>query len=150
MPTHTSTNNQIRQLYINWYFCYTYKIGIVANSPSTVRHLVFYNKAFLESHPKLIPNRKSDSHDDGKSIHDVRLLVPTLQDFIKAHPLIHPKTSPRDAAFDSAAIYEHLLSGDTFGKNNHFSKAFISLNKRLKLKNPDYTINSSSIPYCPK
>lgn len=150
MPTHASANDQIKQLYVDGHFCYAYKIGIVTNGLGIVRHLDFYNKEFLSLHPDLIPNKKSDSPDEDKSIHDARLLIPTLQDFFKAHPLINPATFLGDAAFDSVDIYEQLLSGDTFGENKHFSKAFIPLNERSKLKNPDYTINSNGIPCCPK
>ena len=149
MPTHSAANDQIKQLYVDGHFCYAYKIGIVTNGLGIVRHLDFYNKDFLVAHPELVPNRKSDSPDEDKSIHDARLLIPTLQDFFKVHPLINPKTFLGDAAFDSVAIYEQLLSGDTFGENKHFSKAFIPLNERSKLKNPDYTINSNGIPCCP-
>lgn len=150
MPSHAAANEQIKQLYVDGHFCYVYKIGIVTNGLGIVRHLDFYNKDFLGAHPELIPNRKSDSPDEDKSIHDARLLIPTLQDFFKSHPLINPKVFLGDAAFDSVAIFEQLLSGNTFGKCKHFSKAFIPLNERSKLKNPDYTINSNGIPCCPK
>lgn len=69
--------------------------------------------------------KKSDSPDEDKSVHDARLLIPTLIDFFKKHPVINPKTFLGDAAFDSAAIYKELLTGDTFGQNCHFSKAYI-------------------------
>lgn len=150
MPSHAASNNQIKQLYVDGHFCYVYKIGIITNGLGIVRHLDFYNKDFLNSHPELVPNKKSDSPDEDKSIHDARLLIPTLHDFFMAHPLIDPKVFIGDAAFDSVSIYERLLSGDTFGENKHFSKAFIPLNERSKLKNPDYTINSNGIPCCPK
>ena len=150
MPSHAASNDQIKQLYVDGHFCYAYKIGIVTNGLGIVRHLDFYNKDFLQSHPELVPNRKSDSPNEDKSIHDARLLIPTLHDFFMAHPLINPNIFIGDAAFDSVSIYEHLLSGNTFGKNKHFSKAFIPLNERSKLKNPDYTINSNGIPCCPK
>lgn len=150
MSSHAAANDQIKQLYVDGHFCYVYKIGIVTNGLGIVRHLDFYNKDFLNSHPELVPNKKSDSPDEDKSIHDARLLILTLQDFFKAHPLINPKVFPRETASDSVAIYEQLLSGDTFGENLNFSKAFILLNERSKLKNPDYSINSSGIPCCPK
>ena len=150
MPTHAATNDQIKQLYVDGHFCYVYKIGIVTNGLGIVRHLDFYNKDFLMSHPELIPNKKSNSPNEDKSIHDARLLIPTLKDFFKAHPLIESKTFLGDAAFDSVSIYELLLSGDTFGENKHFLKAYIPLNERSKLKNPDYTINADGIPCCPK
>src|SRR5574344_1268215 len=70
MPTHASANDQIKQLYVDGHFCYAYKIGIVTNGLGIVRHLDLYNKDFLNAHPELIPNRKSDSPDEDKSIHD--------------------------------------------------------------------------------
>ena len=42
-----------------------------------------------------------------------------------------------------------MLTGDTFGKDKHFSKAYIILNSRSHLQNSDYTINSDGIPCCP-
>jgi hypothetical protein len=150
MPSHAAANNQIKQLYVDGHFCYVYKIGIVTNGLGIVRHLDFYNKDFLASHPELIPNRKSDSPDEDKSIHDARLLIPTLQDFFKAHPLINPKTFLGDAAFDSVGIYKSLLTGDTFGSDKHFSSAYIPLNSRSHLENTDYEINENGIPCCPK
>lgn len=150
MPSHAAANDQIKQLYVDGHFCYVYKIGIVTNGLGIIRHLDFYNKDFLAAHPELIPNRKSDSPDEDKSIHDARLLIPTLLDFFKAHPLINPKTFLGDAAFDSVNIYDQLLSGDTFGPERHFSTAYIPLNERSKLKNPDFFINKDGIPCCPK
>ena len=140
----------IKQLYVDGRFCYVYKIGLVTNGLGIVHHCDFYNKYYLESHPELIPNRKSDSPDEDKPIHDARLLIPTLKDFFKAHFLNKPKTFLSDAAFDSVSIYEQLLSGDTFDKTRHFSKAFIPLNERSKLRNPDYIVGPDGIPRCPK
>jgi hypothetical protein len=150
MPSHTAANDQIKQLYVDGHFCYAYKIGIVTNGLGIVRHLDFYNKDFLTAHPELVPNKKSDSPDEDKSIHDARLLIPTLQDFFKAHPLINPKTFLGDAAFDSVGIYKSLLTGDTFGSDKHFSSAYIPLNSRSHLENTDYEINENGIPCCPK
>lgn len=108
-------------------------IGIVTNGLGIVRHLDFYNRDFLQSHPELSPNKKSDSPDEDKSIHDVRLLILTLQDFFKAHHLINPKTCLGDAAFDFVGLYKSLLFGDTFGKDRHFSGINIPLNSRSHL-----------------
>ena len=78
MPSHATANDQIKQLYVDGHFCYVYKIGIVTNGLGIIRHLAFYNKDFLDLHPELVPNKKSDSPDEDKSIHDARLLLPTL------------------------------------------------------------------------
>lgn len=148
MPTHASANDQIKQLYVNVHFCYAYKIGIVTNGLGIVRHLDLYNKDFLNTHSELVPNKKSDSPDEDKSIYDARLLIPTLQDFFNCHPLINPITFLGDFAFDSVAVYKNFLSGTCFN-GNHFSKAYIPLNSRSHLENKDYSINEFGISCCP-
>lgn len=54
---------------------------------------------FLVLIPKLLLTKKSNSPDEDKSVYDTRLLIPTLSDFFKKHPLINPKTFIGDAAF---------------------------------------------------
>lgn len=155
MPSHSSANPEIKKLYINGHFCYVFKFGIVTNGLGIIRHISFYNKDFLDSHPEIVINKKSDSPDEDKSVHDARLLIPTLKDFFLKHPLINPETFLGDAAFDSVAVYKALLSGNTFGcdkngNNRIFKEAYIPLNSRSSLKNPDYTVNVDGIPCCPK
>ena len=149
MPSHAAANSEIKQFFINGHFCYAYKFGIVTNGLGIIRHIAFYDKDFFASHPEIKVEKKSDSPDDDKSVHDARLLIPTLVNFFKKHPVINPKSFLGDAAFDSVALYKELLSGDTFGKNRHFAKAYIPLNSRSGLENPDYTINADGIPCCP-
>lgn len=149
MPSHASANPEIKQLYINGHFCYVFKFGIVTNGLGIIRHISFYNKDFMTSHPDIIVEKKSDSPNEDKSVHDARLLIPTLKDFFAKHPLINPKVFLGDAAFDSAGIYKSLLTGDTFGERKHFSKAYIPLNARASLGNPDYSINADGVPCCP-
>ena len=149
MPSHAGANAEIKQLYINGHFCYAYKFGIITNGLGIIRHLAFYDKDFFETHPDIEIEKKSDSPDEDKSVHDARLLIPTLTDFFKKHPVINPKTFLGDAAFDSAVLYKELLTGDIFGKDRHFSKAYIPLNSRSELKHPDYTLNADGIPCCP-
>jgi hypothetical protein len=149
MPAHASANPEIKQLYINGHFCYVFKFGIVTNGLGIIRHISFYNKEFMDSHPDIIVGKKSDSPDEDKSVHDSKLLIPTLTDFFSKHPLINPKTFLGDAAFDAVSLYKELLSGDTFGDDKHFSKAYIPLNSRSHLENVDYTINDDGIPCCP-
>ena len=149
MPSHAGANAEIKQLYIDGHFCYAYKFGIITNGLGIIRHLAFYDKDFFKTHPVIEIEKKSDSPDEDKSVHDARLLIPTLTDFFKKHPVINPKTFLGDAAFDSAVLYKELLTGDTFGKDRHFSKAYIPLNSRSKLKHPDYTLNADGIPCCP-
>jgi len=149
MPSSAAANSEIKQLYINGHFCYVYKFGLVTNGFGIIRHVEFYNKDFLAAHPEITVEKKSDSPDEDKSVHDARLLLPTLIDFFKMHPLINPKTFLGDSAFDAVELYKSLLTGDTFGENRHFQKAYIPLNQRSGLENPDYTINENGIPCCP-
>ena len=149
MPSHAASNPEIKQLYINGHFCYVFKFGIVTNGLGIIRHISFYNKNFMAFHPDIIVEKKSDSPDEDKCVHDSKLLVPTLKDFFSKHPLINPKTFLGDAAFDTAQLYKDLLTGNTFGENRHFSSAYIPLNARAHLENVDYTINGNGIPCCP-
>jgi hypothetical protein len=149
MPTHASANPEIKQLYINGHFCYVFKFGIVTNGLGIIRHIAFYNKDFMTSHPEIVVEKKSNSPDEDKCVHDAKLLIPTLRDFFAKHPLINPRTFLGDAAFDSCQLYGELLAGNTFGENKHFAKAYIPLNSRSGLENPDYKVNESGIPCCP-
>ncbi|MGN8778757.1 transposase [Blautia sp. HCP3S3_C12] len=142
-------NRIIKQLYINGHFCYVFKFSIVTNGLGIIRHISFYNKNFMASHPDIVVEKKSDSPDEDKCVHDSKLLIPTLKDFFSKHPLINPKTFLGDAAFDTAQLYKSLLTGDTFGNDKHFSKAYIPLNARSGLENLDYSINEDGIPCCP-
>ena len=149
MPSHASANPEIKQLYISGHFCYIFKFGIVTNGLGIVRHISFYNKEFLTSHPDIVVAKKSSSPDEDKCVHDAKLLIPTLKDFFTKHPLINPKTFLGDAAFDSALLYRQLLTGDAFGDNRHFSKAYIPLNSRSGINYPDCKVNADGIPCCP-
>ena len=141
-------NPEVKQLYINGHFCYVYKFGLVTNGLGIIRHISFYDKDFLGAHPEIVLEKKSDSPDEDKSAFDTKLVIPTLQDFFRAHPLIAPKTFLGDAAFDAIAVYKDLLAGDTFGPDRHFGKAYIPLNS-ARIENPDYTINEDGVPCCP-
>ena len=154
MPSHVAADPEIKQMYIDGHFCCAFKIGIVTNGPGIIRHLEFYNQDSSAAHSEIKIEKKSDSPDEDKSVHDARLLVPALLDFFRAHPLISPEFFLGNAAFDSAKIYKDLLSGDTFGTDPavnglHFKKAFIPLNSRAKLENKDYTLDDYGIPCCP-
>lgn len=130
------------QMYINGHFCYAFKFGIVTNGLGIVRHISFYNKDFLGSHPEIIVEKKADSPDEDKSLADFKALVPTLEDFFQKHPLINPKTFLGDAAFDSIGIYKYLL------QETSFEKAYIPLKNKLKAEEIDYTVNDDGIPCC--
>ena len=90
MPSHAAANPAIQQMYINGHFCYAFKFGIVTNGLGIVRHISFYNKDFLKSHPDIIIEKKSDSPDED--------------------------TFLGDAAFDSIEIYKYLLQETSFEK----------------------------------
>ena len=150
MPSHAAANSEIKQLYINGHFCYVFKFGIITNGFGIVRHISFYNKDYMKSHPEIVVEKKSDSPDEDKCVSDSKLLIPTLKDFFSKHPLINPKTFLGDAAFDSSALYKQLLTGNTFGTDRHFSKAYIPLKSRSGLENTDYTINDDGVPCCPR
>lgn len=149
MPSHAAQNAEIKQQYINGHFCYAYKFGLVTNGLGIVRHIAFYDKNFLASHPEIVLEKKSDSPEEDKSVHDSRLLIPTLQDFFTTHPLLNPKIFLGDSAFDSVQLYKDLLTGDAFGADRHFAKAYIPLNERSHLENVDYTIDENGLPCCP-
>ncbi|MGF7060942.1 hypothetical protein HNR33_004660 [Brassicibacter mesophilus] len=143
MPSHSASNSEIKQLYINGHFCYVYKFGMVTNGLGIVRDISFYNKDFMDNHPNIILDKKSDSPDEDKSLHDTKALIPVLTDFFEKHPLIQPKSFLGDAAFDSTTLYDALLN------NLNFEKAFIPLNSRSKLSYPDCPVNEDGIPCCP-
>ena len=94
----------------------------------------------MASHPDIVEEKKYDSPDEDKCVYDSKLLIQTLKDFFSRHPLINPKTFLGDAAFDTVELYKNLLTGNTFGDNKHFAKAYIPLNARSELENQDYNI----------
>lgn len=142
MPTHAASNKEIKQLYINGHFCYVYKFGMVTNGLGIVRDIAFYNKDFLEAHPDIVVEKKSDSPDEDKSLGDSKALIPVLKDFFNKHPLINPYTFISDAVFDIIECYHGLF------QILNFQKAYIPLNNRSALKNADYIINDHGIPCC--
>ena len=150
MSSHASANPEIKQLFVNGHFCYVFKFGIVTNSLGIIRHISFYNRDFMTSHPDIVVHKKSDSPDEDKCAHDSKLLIPTLMDFFRRHPLINPKVFLGDAAFDALPVYSDLLTGDTFGAHKHFSCAYIPLNKRSLLADAEAFINENGIPCCPR
>ena len=129
-------------MYINGHFCYAFKFGVITNGLGIVRDITFYNKDFLNAHPDIVIEKKSDSPDEDKSLADSKVLLPALIDFFQKHPLIHPKTFLGDAAFDTIGIYKSLL-GDI-----GFEKALIPLRVKLSMEEDGYTLNENSIPCC--
>lgn len=144
MPPHAAANSAIQQMYINGHFCYAFKFGIITNGLGIARHISFYNKAFLKSHPEIIVEKKSGSPDEDKCLADSKALIPTFRDFFQTHPLINPITFLGDAAFDSIGIYKYLLH------ETPFEKAYIPLKNKLKIEGIDYTVNDNGVPCCPQ
>ena len=143
MPSHAAANPAVQQMYINGHFCYAFKFGVITNGPGIVRDITFYNKEFLQAHPDIVMEKKSNSPDEDKSLADSKALIPVLKDFFKKHPLINPKTFLGDAAFDSIEIYKYLL------QETSFEKAYIPLKNKLKIKGVDYHVNEEGVPCCP-
>lgn len=144
MPAHAASNQAIQQMYFNGHFCYAYKFGIITNGLGIVRDITFYNKDFLNAHPDIVVEKKSDSPDEDKSLADSKALLPVLIDFFRKHPLMNPKTFLGDAAFDTIEIYKSL-----FGEIG-FEKAFIPLRVKLSMEENGYTLNEDGIPCCPR
>ena len=143
MPTHAASNHAIQQMYINWHFCYAYNFSIFTNGLGIVRDISFFNKGFLNAHPDIVVEKKFDSPDEDKSLADSKALLHVLIHFFKKHPLIEPKPSLSDAAFETVEIYKSLFEGIGF------RKAFIPIHVKLSMEGTGYTVNENIIPYCP-
>jgi len=145
MPTHSAANPAIKQMFINGHFCYAYKFGMITNGLGIVRDITFYNKDFLDAHPDIIIEKKTDSPDEDKTLGDAKALIPVLKDFLAKHPLINPKIFIGDSAFDSGTIYKSLLT------KLGFDKAVIPLKTKLLInEDADCPINEHGVPCCPK
>lgn len=124
MPSSASANNDMKQLFINGYFCYVYKFAIITNGLGIVRNITFLDDDFKSKHPEIQIDKKSDSPDEDKSISDSKALRPVLTDYFKLHPNAPHDTFLGDSIFDSYATYPMLL--DEF----KFKKVLIPLNVR--------------------
>ncbi|ABR48074.1 transposase [Alkaliphilus metalliredigens QYMF] len=143
MPSHAAANPEIKQLYINGHFCYVYKFGMLTNGLGIVRDITFYDQDFMNAHPDIVVDKKSNSPDEDKSLGDAKALLPVLSDFFNKHPLIQPDTFIGDAAFDTISIYKGIFS------DLKFNKAYIPLNPRSSLSSSEYTLTEDGIPCCP-
>lgn len=149
MPSSAEVEHQIKQMYINGHFCYAYEAGIVTNGLGIPRAIEFYGDDYFRNHPDIVRTKKSDSPDEDKSVSDSRLLIPTLKDYYEKHPSFRPDIFLGDASFDAIELYKALLSGDTFGKGRHFSKAFIPLNSGRSSVGEECPLNEFGVPCCP-
>lgn len=144
MPSSASANKDVKQLFINGYFCYVYKFSIITNGLGIVRHISFLDEDFKSKHPEIELDKKSDSPDEDKSISDSKALKPVLTDFFNLHPDSHYDTFLGDSIFDSFATYPMLM--DEF----KFKKVLIPLNPRNSdtgLPTPGF--NEDGWPLCP-
>ena len=145
MPSSASANSEIKQLYINGYFCYVYKFGILTNGLGIVRNISFLDSDFKDKHPELVVDKKSDSPDEDKSISDSKALKPILNDFFNLHPYASYDTFLGDSIFDTYDTYPYLFN------ECHFKKVLIPLNRRNS--NPDLSTieyNEQGWPLCPR
>lgn len=143
-PPHAASHPAIQQMYINGHFCYAYKFGVITNGLGIVRDLSFFYRDFLDSHPEIVLEKKSNSPDEDKSLSDSKALIPILKDYFHKHPSFEPDLFLGDSAFDSIKIYHDLF--DQLG----FQQAFIPINGRLSLPAADCPLNEDGIPCCPK
>jgi len=110
MPSCASSNNEVKQLFINGHFCYVYKFTILTNALGIVRNITFLDDDFKEKHPEVEIDKKSDSPEEDKSIGDSTALKPVLQDFLNMHPDTSLHTFIGDSIFDTYDTYSCLMS----------------------------------------
>lgn len=144
MPSQAASCPDAKQLYINGHFCYADKFAILTNGLGIVRHIVFLDDDFKDSHPEMSVDKKSDSPEEDKSIGDSSSLKPVLSDFFSLHPGFHPDTFLGDSAFDTIETYG-LLKDDF-----HFSKVLIPYNPRNESSLQKVGYNAYGYPTCPK
>jgi hypothetical protein len=143
MPSSASSNNEIKQLYINGYFCYVYKFAIITNGLGIPRNISFLDNDFKQKHPEIQIDKKSDSPDEDKSISDSKSLKPVLTDFFNLHSTFKYHTFLGDSIFDTYATYPMLL--DDF----KFEKVLIPLNSRNTNPNlPPLQYDENGWPLC--
>lgn len=145
MPSSASANEDIKQLYINGYFCYVYKFGIITNGLGIARNITFLDDTFKSKHPEIKIDKKSDSPDEDKSISDSKALRPVLTDYFNLHPNSKHHTFLGDSIFDSYPTYPMLM--DEF----KFKKVLIPLNLRNSNPTlPPLQYDENGWPLCSK
>ena len=144
MPDTALANSNVKRQYINGHFCYAQKVGILTNGLGIVRHIDLFDEDFKATHPEMPIDKREDDPSLVKEIGDSKALLPVLDDFRKAHPLLKFSTFLGDGAFDSYDIYRALLG--PYG----FQRAVIPLNIRNSSKAPSADLNDVGIPLCPK
>lgn len=116
MPSHASSNPEIKQLYINGHFCYVFKFGMITNGLVLLGIFLFIIKILLILILIFVVDKKSDCLDEDKSLSDQRHLSLFLSNFFAKHSLIIPSVFIGDATFDTIDIYKNLLLDIPFDK----------------------------------
>jgi len=143
MPAFASSNQAVKQQYINGHFCYAQKAVVMANGLGIVRYLELLDEDFKRSHPDMPIEKRSSIPAIDKEIGDSIALKPVLLDFRATHPDFHFNTFTADSAFDKYDHYTFLM------KECLFSKVVIPLNKRRGLPANDIGFNENGTPLCP-
>jgi len=142
MPETAEANPFVKQQYINGYFCYAHKAGILANGLGIIRGIYFFDEIFKAKHPEIV-SQKTDNPDLDKEIGDSTSLAPVLSDFYAAHPTFSYHTFLGDSSFDKYDNYS-LLRNDF-----HFDRICVPLNPRNSSSaHSHFDLNGT--PLCPK
>ena len=143
MPDTAEANPFVKQQYINGYFCYANKVGILSNGLGIVRGIYFFDEIFKSKHPEVV-SQKTDNPDLDKEIGDSTSLKPVLSDFFEAHPHFRDTyhTFLGDSSFDKYDNYRMLR--DDF----HFERMCIPLNPRNS-KAAHTHFDDNGTPICP-
>ena len=143
MPETAEANPFVKQQYINGYFCYAHKAGILTNGLGIVRGISFFDEDFKRRHPEVV-SQKTDNPALDKEIGDSTSMKPVLSDFFDTHPhfLESYHTFLGDCSFDSYDNYSTLRN------DFKFSRMCIPLNPRnSSTAHSDFDINGT--PVCP-
>jgi len=141
MPEVAQASPLAKQQYINGYFCYAHKAGILSNGLGIVRGISVFDEAFRREHPEVV-SQKTDNPDLDKEIADSTSLKPVLSDFFGSHPYFYYHTFLADSSFDSYDNYSMLR------KDFHFDRMCIPLNPRNSGSAHD-NFDDNGIPLCP-
>jgi len=113
MPEVAEANPFAQQQYINGYFCYAHKAGILANGLGIVRGIYVFDELFKTKYPEVV-SKKTDNPALDKEIGDSVSLKPVLSDFFRRHPNFSYHTFLGDSSFDSYDNYAMLRNDFKF------------------------------------
>jgi hypothetical protein len=142
MPEIAEANPFVKQQYINGYFCYANKAGMLANGLGILRHISFFDEQFRRNPPEVV-SPKTDNPELDKEIGDSTSLRPVLADFLEKHPNFSYHTFLADSAFDSYDNYS-MLRNEFF----KFNRICIPLNPRNS-KSAHTHFDDNGTPLCP-